>query len=287
VPRTAYLDANVYNDIERNAVPTEEVEATRAARKRGALVIQLGICNLEESAFAVWEKDLSLALRRLAVMRELAGFDNLLQQPSDVLDMAIRACAAGTLLQLPPLLPRAQRREIARRIREGIGNPAAFAPMVKKIVRGIEEQKENTRKVLAEGRDRTLAECRARFGPRGLRNVSFDEFFQIESAHWAEEFARPQGLVDACRARGLDALLKVPTVRLTVGMNLSLVHALTVAERVPQGSDAYDIWHAIQASTADVFVTNDQRFLDHMSRIPGVTSLRTVKSLRELLDTVG
>ncbi len=64
-----------------------------------------------------------------------------------------------------PLLPLARRLEIANRIAEGIGNPAAFAPMVKDIVRGIQEQKENTRKVLAEGRDRTLAEIRAKFGP--------------------------------------------------------------------------------------------------------------------------
>jgi len=286
MPRTAYLDANVYNDIERKAVPVDDVEATRAARNSGALIIRLGICDLEESALAVWEKDLPLALRRLAIMRELAGFDNLLKQPSDVLDMAIRVYATGGL-QPSPLLPPAQRLDIANRIAEGIGNPTAFAPVVKDIIRGIEEQKESTRRMLADGQERSLIQLKEKFGRRDLRKLSFEEFFEVAALGWAEDFARSLGLADACRERGLDKMLEVPTVRLTVGKVLSLIHALTVAERKPRGSDAYDVWHAIQASTADVFVTNDDRFHEHMTRIPGVTSVRTVKSLRELLDTIG
>ena len=101
MPRVAYLDANVYNDVERGAVLGDEVEAIRAARIAGALVIRLGICDLEESALAVWDKDRALALRRLAIMRDLAGFDSLLKQPSDVLDMAIRAYATGALRPSP------------------------------------------------------------------------------------------------------------------------------------------------------------------------------------------
>jgi len=51
---------------------------------------------------------------------------------------------------------------------------------------------------------------------------------------------------------------------------------------VSKFSDAYDLWHAIQASAADVFVTRDDRFFGHLTRIPGVTGLRVVKSLPEV-----
>jgi len=286
VPRTAYLDANVYNDIERKAVPEDEVEATRAARRRGALTIRLGVCDLEESALAVWNNNPELALRRLAIMQDLAGFDSMLHQPADVLEMSIRAYATGTL-RPSPLLPLARRLEVANRIAEGIGNPAAFGPMVTEIVAGVREQKEKHRKLMAEARERALKKIKARWSPREVRKLSFEEYFVSGAAGWAEDLARPHGLVAACRERGLDGLLKVPAVRLTVGVLLSQIHAQVVAERLPEGGDGYDVWHAIQASTASVFVTNDQRLVAHMNRIPGGTSVRAVKSLRELLDTLG
>jgi hypothetical protein len=89
--------------------------------------------------------------------------------------------------------------------------------------------------------------------------------------------------VDACRQRGLDGLLLIPSVRLIVGMTMSLIHAQIAAGRLPEIGDGYDLWHAIQASTAKVLVTNDDRFFDHMRRIPD-TGLTVVKTLREALS---
>ena len=51
-------------------------------------------------------------------------------------------------------------------------------------------------------------------------------------------------------------------------------------------SDGYDVWHAILASTADVFVTFERRLADHVERIPRVP-IRVVRSIKDLLASIG
>jgi hypothetical protein len=64
---------------------------------------------------------------------------------------------------------------------------------------------------------------------------------------------------------------------------MSLVHAQICDDRAPDFGDGYDLWHTILASTADVFVTREQRLHDHVARVPGVSGFRVVKSLAAAL----
>jgi hypothetical protein len=283
----AYLDANIYNDIECGAVPRDDIEAVCAAKKSGALTIRLSICDLEESVFAVCNNNPALALRRLTIMRDVAAFDSLLHQPADVLEMSLRAYATGTL-RPSPLLPPAQRLQVASRISETVGNPKRFAPMLSEIVASVQGHKQSMYDMMAQSRERALKEIKERrWSRRNLRKLTFDEYFTAGAESWAQDLARPHGLADACRERGLDGLVKVPAVRVTVGVLLSEIFAEIVDERHARASYAYDIWHAIQAATGAVFVTNDERLRTHMNRIPGPPIVQTVKSLRELLETLG
>src|SRR5262249_41770907 len=109
------------------------------------------------------------------------------------------------------------------------------------------------------------------------------DFFESEALGWAEDYAAPTGVLGECRKRGLEGLLRVRAVRLVVGMTLSLIYSQVFEGRAPKYSDGYDLWHAIQASTSDVFVTRADRFFGHLNRIPGITGLGVVKSLREVL----
>ncbi len=45
----AYLDANVYNDIECGAVSTDDIDALQAALKSGDLAVRAGLVDFEES----------------------------------------------------------------------------------------------------------------------------------------------------------------------------------------------------------------------------------------------
>jgi hypothetical protein len=283
---SAYLDSNVYNDIERGAIPADDVKDAEAAVKNGELVVSAGLVDLEE-ALGVWKSDRPAALRRLHIFRNLAGFDKLLNQPSDLLAGAIQAYAAGASESGSPLFPRPRRLELAanfEKIATGSGN---FNRMIDEILDGVRVQKESILTGMSEGREKSLAELNSRYRPDELRALPFDKFFEVGSLGWAEDYAAgaerafgPAGLVDACRKRGLDGLLLVRAVRLIVGMTLSLIHVQVSTGRLPEIGDGYDLWHAIQASTANVLVTNDDRFFNHMRRIPG-TGLTVVKSLRE------
>ena len=65
---------------------------------------------------------------------------------------------------------------------------------------------------------------------------------------------------------------------------MSLVHSQVCAGRAPDFGDGYDMWHAVLASTANVFVTREQRLHDHVDRVPGVREFRVVKSLAAALE---
>ena len=108
-----YLDTNIYNDIERAAVPADDIRDFRAAVASGELVVRGSIVDLEES-LGLWKEDRAAAQRRLHIFRELAGFDRLLNQPSDLLEGAIQAYAAGASMP-SPLLPRLERLQVASR----------------------------------------------------------------------------------------------------------------------------------------------------------------------------
>jgi hypothetical protein len=74
---------------------------------------------------------------------------------------------------------------------------------------------------------------------------------------------------------------------MAVGAALSLVFATTfgdgVQSRLPRRGDGYDIWHAITASVADIFVTGDLALAAQLQRVP-LDGFRVVTSLRALLD---
>ena len=284
----AYLDTNVYNDIERGTIPADDVRGAQAAVENGEIVIRAGLVDFEE-ILGVWKADRPAALSRLRIFRDLAGFDQLLNQPSDLLAGAIQAYGAGASESGSPLLPRSRRLELATVLEKITAGSSNYERMVDEILDGVRSQKESLLAGMSEGRERSLAELDSRYRPDELRALPFDHFFEVGALGWAEDYAAgaervygPVGLVDACRNHGLDGLLRVRAVRLIVGMTISLIHAQISTRRQPQISDAYDLWHAIQSSTVDVLVTNDSRFFDHMTRIPS-TGLTVLKSLREVL----
>jgi len=276
-----YLDTNIYNDIERSALPADDVRDFRAAVASGELVVRGSIVDLEES-LGLWKEDRAAAQRRLHFFRELAGFDRLLNQPSDLLEGAIQAYAAGASMP-SPLLPRRERLQVAAWLERIAAGDAKLDRIVDEILAGVRAQKESVQAGMNAGREKVVAELNSKYRPDELRAVQFEGFFEGGALGWAEDYAAPTGVVDECRKRGLEGLLQVRAVRLVVGMTMSLIHSYVFEGRFSQFSDAYDLWHAIQASAADVFVTRDDRFFRHLMRIPGVTGLRVVRSLREVL----
>lgn len=70
---------------------------------------------------------------------------------------------------------------------------------------------------------------------------------------------------------------------------MSLIFSQVVGDsnqtRQPQRGDFYDLWHAITASVADVFLTCDVKFAGLLKRVP-IYGWRTVTSLSGLLGEI-
>ena len=125
--------------------------------------------------------------------------------------------------------------------------------------------------------------------PREKRSrVTFEQFFDAGAEDLAEDFAKPLGCDAACRARGLGGLAPVPAVRLCVGVCQSQIYAQVVGTpgqpdvRRPDPADGYDVWHAILASTGQVFLTLDRRLAADVERVPDI-GVRVARSAGDLL----
>ena len=90
---------------------------------------------------------------------------------------------------------------------------------------------------------------------RELRKLTFTEYWEAASESWAERVSTWFDRADDCRRQGWQGLLAVRPVRGVVGATLSLLFSQVVEKSDPDARDGYDLWHALLASTADVFIT--------------------------------
>ena len=281
---TVYFDTTVYDDIAKGDVAAEDIESVRRLATRGAIRAYPSLMNVEE-LLGQWDSERGEALRRIKILRDLVGFDNMLKQPRDLLDEAINAYAQWGITP-PVTLARHHRDIVARNLDELLRGIAKTN--VSNIVADVRALKDGFRRAMTETRDRVLTELKWESRPiEERRAVTFDQFFRNESQPWAEAFADGIGAGDACRRRGLDGLLNVRTVRICVGAQMSLVHSLVFGDGLQSrhsgwGED-YDLWHGLTASVAEIFVTGDHRLAQHLRRVP-VANFVVVESLRQLLD---
>jgi len=279
----AYLDTSVYDRIDKGQVPAEEIRALRTALAHREVGAHLSLADVEE-LLGQWETDRPAAVRKLRLARDLVGFKGLLKPPARLLAEAIQAYAVGAPPP-SPTLPRDQRRYLAACLEKVADGSTAFNSVVSGIVADVRRNKEDFLAGMAESGERTAAELNRSDAWQEAKRwaPTFDAFWAKAAPGWAEDFADRLGLADACRQRGLDGLLSVRTVRLSVGVALSLVFSQVLERREPHRSDGYDLWHATLASVADVFVTFDERLAGHLARVPVDDGFHVVTSLRALL----
>ena len=121
--------------------------------------------------------------------------------------------------------------------------------------------------------------------PEERRALTFEMLWKAGAERFADDFATARGYGEACRNRGLEGLLEIPPVPLFVGVAMSQIFSQVVGDpgqvqfRLPGRGDGYDLWHAVLASTGDVFITLDKRLADHVERVPAVAGFRVATSV--------
>jgi len=288
----AYFDTNVYRGIVDGKVPPEEVAALRAAFVRCALIAPVSPAILDELTGEL-DIDRAAMIRKLAVPRDLGCFQRMLKQPSDILKDSIEAYATGS--EPPPVqASEDDRRRVVTILAEVIAGSRRYDEDLKGAVAGVDGLKTNWLEDMLEAQKRALIDPEWQLNvAEARRRLTFADFFAAGGEGLAEAFAKSLGCVEACRARGLDGLIKIPPVRLCVGVAKSQMFSQIIGTRGqpdvrrPNRADGYDVWHAILASTADVFVTLDGRLADHIERIPDVGTVRVIRSVKALLAAIG
>ncbi len=290
-----YLDTNVHSAIAAGQVPAAEVEAFRAALAAGTLLAPVSLVNLDE-LLGQADTDRPATVSRLQTIRHLVGFHGMRKQPRDILRDAIEAYAAG-IEALPITLPETERRVVVSFLVDFIAGSALHDGALREIVSGVDGLKDSWLADMQGAHRQKLADPDwARWAQRPRRErqaLTFADYFAGSAPDMAEAFAAAHGCAEACRQRGLNGLLDCGPVRLCIGVALSQIYTQLVGTpghrdlRQPARSDGYDVWHAILASTADVFVTFDGRLADHVERIPGLAGFRVVRSVKDLLTAAG
>ncbi len=152
---------------------------------------------------------------------------------------------------------------------------------IQAIVEEVRSDKEKFKKFLEDGRNNLLPHAHQ----IGARAYKFERYWELNSGWLAESLAERAGVLEECRKRGMEGLLKVKSVRLAVGANLSLLYSHHFEGVQPKPGDSRDILHAVLASSADILVTQDGNFAKALQRIP-IEGFR-VLDIRSLLNVLG
>ena len=284
-----YFDTNVYDRLGEGSIPAQEEQALRAALRRGNFTVRLGLADLDELV-GQWDTDRVATITELKIARELVGFHDMLKQPNDLLYEAIEAYATGAS---PPsiALPEKERRLVVGRLSDVIGGSHRYDRALSDTVVGVRALKEESFKVWSEACEQARRELRSSYTSTQLRALNFNEYFLGLAPDFALAFAEHRGVAETCLARGIDGLLAIRTVRMAVGVALSLAFSLLAGgsgqphRPEPRRSDGYDIWHAILSSVADVFLTYDERLAKHAFRVC-LEGFQVVTSVGDLLDAL-
>jgi hypothetical protein len=273
-----YFDTNVFDHIHKGIGITEaERVILRSAVHAGKISILLSYLNMEEALSALKScPDTGIAEIRLIL--DLANWQRPIKKAKILLSDDMRCYAQGKVLSEPfiTLSP-----EIESNLRELLNpNQQDVRARMLQVNREIQQQKEGFKSGMGVIRNKWLMNVKKFKGKR----PSFEEFWERYAEDLTECFAERAGVLDACKKRSINGLLRVRSVRLCVGVNLSLIYAQHFEGRTPDMGDSRDIHHAILASAADTFVTQDRKFAGLLTRIP--IEKFEIMNLRDLITVV-
>lgn len=259
-PIIAYFDTNVFDHLEqRIGVTEQDLYRLGRAVKLEYLRVVLSFLNLEEILFIAQSKP-ERAKAQLKLIFELADKRLFVLGQEEIMNNDIRAYAHQTPSKSPFTLMSVG---MEMDIRNLINDPESLRREYDRIVRQTRRAKESFLNMLIKGQ-RKLKPMAAEIG---VRQYPFERYWANNSGWLVEGLAKRVGELSKAKQRGTDGLLKVKSVSVAVGANLSLLYSHHFDGHAPSAGDSRDMLHALLASTADIFVTNDKKLEIVLARI--------------------
>ena len=267
-----YFDTNVFDHLEQrsNGVIEEDWFRLGRAVKLDYLRVVISFLAIEETLLVI-PRNPERAEARMKLMLELGDKRLFVLGQEVIVNNDIRAYAHGTPSS-SPFIPMEPWTEFnIRNFAKPVGD---YMSELQDLIEEVRSDKMTFKKFLDKGK----ARVRPMADVIGVKRYPFEHYWANNSGWLAESLADRAGMLPEVKQRGLDGLLKVKSVAVAVGANLSLVYSHHLEGRAPKLGDSRDILHSIVASTADVFITNDGPLETILTRIPAgdfkVMSLR-------------
>ena len=274
----AYFDTNVFDHLERrsNGVTEEDLVRLGRAVKHECLRVVLSFLTIEETLFIVKSQP-KRADARVKLILELGDKHLFALGQELIMNRDIRAYAHGTPSVTPFTVFEPYVELNIRNLAKPTGSDIADLDA---LVEEVRRDKMAFQTFLDEGK----AKVKPVADTIGAKRYPFGHYWVNNSGWLAKSLADRAGVLLEVNRRGVDGLLKVKSVALAVGANLSLLYSHHFDNRAPDSGDSRDILHAIVASMADVFVTNDEDLEEVLARIP-VDDFK-VMSLRAFMESL-
>jgi hypothetical protein len=257
-----YFDTNVFDHLEQlNGVTAWEAYRLKRAVRHGCIHVVITYLNIEETLFIVPSQP-KRAEARVKLIFELGDRNLVVRGHQDTLNNDFLSYAEGQPLHSPF-------ESLTPWMESELWSFAA--PIVRSDLRKLARVIHKTRRIKKEHQD-FMAQARKRmkllvpFMVEG--RYPFNDYWKNNSVWLAEGLAKRRKVLGKVMRRGLPGLLKLKSIALAVGMNLSLIYSHHFEGRNPLSGDSRDILHAIAASSADIFVTNDRGLEAVLARIP-------------------
>jgi len=225
--KTCYFDRNSFDQIDKkHDVTDEELSALQKAVSEGRIAILVSFETVQETTYAA--KD--TALRGLKLIAELSQAEFPIKPHTELVKDELQSLAAGRACPEPYLYGRFSIDQVIVDIEN----------QSDEILVLLEDDKLNKAKLNAELEELVIAE---RELIQQMRPRTFEAYWGQRSQYFAEVFADRAGCLPQCREAGINRVLELRGLGISIGAILSLLYAVIVeGRRIPE-------WDVSRSST--------------------------------------
>ena len=289
-----YFDKNVLShmiaaqrgDPNTYGVTREDVKAMFAAAAAGKVTCLLSFMHLQEASYVVRAASAKKANDELNLIQGLMDTTRIIKPCGQLLIDDVFALARG---ESPPSALMPLRYELSDLFRldgdieerkKALDDTDAHN---EKLLNSFSEAAENDRALVLE--------------EFGGKPPEFKEFFyrkifmrMLTTIEKVEKQTSSIGLVDACKAQGIENMVRARSLFLADGVSLSYSHGRMFGglkkKKQKRHGDPPDLHHALSASACDVFVTHDEESAFWMDRIPE-KRIKVLDHVTRLFELIG
>jgi hypothetical protein len=260
----AYLDTNVFDHIYKKVgCNGADIANLRKKIYGRELSIPLSIHTLEEILLERGARPERL-VAKIKLTLSLANFRRMVKPCDQLLSDDIRAYAS-TGEAARPFIDADLQNTISDGITELIETDGE--DLDEEMVQALDatrSQKERFKLRIQQTQTET-----GQLAATATQQVNFAQYFEMMAPTVARRFADRMGVLQECETRGIEGLLKIRSVRITVGATLSFIYAWAFEGQSPKASDSTDLLHATSgAAVAETFVSDDRQLRRIVSRVP-------------------